>query len=185
MEPDLLFALFALFCFWGLTPVCQAAPASEPKVAVAVVKNGETFIVDATLDVAVPPAVVWGVLTDFDHMTSIVSNLTYSRVMSREGNTWVVQQKGAARFGLLSFPFESEREIKLEPMRRVLAKNLSGTLKRMESEAQLIPTSAGTQVKYHAEVVPDSLLVELFGASFMRHEFEEQFSAMGREMLKR
>jgi hypothetical protein len=70
-------------------------------------------------------------------------------------------------------------------MQRILAKSLSGTLKRMESEAKLTAVDKGVQIRYHAESVPDSMLARMFGASFVRHEAEEQFLAMAREMVRR
>ena len=41
------------------------------------------------------------------------------------------------------------------------------------------------QIKYHAEIVPDSLLAHVFGASFVRHEVDEEFPGMAREMMRR
>ena len=192
--------IILVFCIWGLTPMVDAAPLAThtapsaaalapsfpaPKVTVSVVKSRDGFIVDATLEVAAAPATVWDVFTDFEHMTAIVTNLTYSHVLSSNGNVWVVQQKGEAKFGLLSYPFESVREIRTEPMKRMMSKNISGTFKSMESELQLIPTAFGPSVKYHAEGIADSIFAKLFGLSFMRHEFEEQFTAMAVEMQKR
>ncbi len=162
-----------------------AAAAADPSVNVAVRQDGEVFIIDATVDAPVPLDIAWGVLTDFDHMASIVGNLTSSKVSSRDGNTWIVNQEGVAKFGLLSFSFVSERQIRLEPMKRILAKNLSGTVKRMESEANIAAVEQGVQIRYRAETVPDSVLARMFGASFIRHEVREQFLAMSREMLKR
>ena len=172
-----------LFCLLALSG--NAALGAEPRVTVAVVQSGEAFIVDATTEVQVPVRTAWQVLTDFDHMTSILGNLTSSRVIRRDGDTWIVQQEGIAKYGLLSFSFVSEREMRLEPMKRILARHLSGTLKRMESEATIIALDQGVQIKYHAESVPDSILARIFGASFARHEVEEQFRAMAREMLRR
>ena len=175
--------LVSLFCLLALFG--EAAFGVEPKVAVTVGQKDEAFIVDATIDVAVPLPTAWEVLTDFDHMTSILSNLKSSKIASREGNTLIVRQNGVARWGLLSFSFESEREIRLEPMKRILAKSLSGTLKRMESEAKIAALDQGVQIRYHAESVPDSVLARMFGASFVRHEVEEQFLEMAKEMLER
>jgi hypothetical protein len=163
----------------------EAALGVEPTVVVTVAQSGDVLIVDATMNVQVPLATAWAVLTDFDHMTVIVGNLTSSKVTSRDGNTWIVRQEGVARYGLLSFPFQSEREIRLDPMRRILARNLSGTLKGMESEAKILPVHEGVQITYHTEIVPDSLLARIFGAPFLRHEFEEQFLSMAREMARR
>lgn len=173
----------ALFCLLALS--CAGARSAEPRVAVTVSQSGDAFIIDATLEVAVSRATAWEVLTDFDHMTSILGNLTSSKVTARDGNTLVVRQEGVARYGLLSFSFESEREIRLEPMKRILSKSLSGTVKQMESEVRIARRELGVQVKYHAESVPDSFLARLFGAAFVRHEIEEQLLAMGREMLRR
>ena len=175
--------LAVLFCLLALSG--REAFGVEPAVSVSVGRSGDAFIVDATIDVQVPPGVAWDVLTDFDRMTSILQNLQSSKVTSRDGNVLIVRQEGVAKYGLLSFSFVSERQIRLEPMQRILSKNLSGTLKRMESEAKLAAVDRGVQIRYHAESVPDSMLARMFGASFVRHEAEEQFLAMAREMVRR
>jgi len=170
-------------CLFALS--AGAALAAEPSIDVKVEQQGEIIVVDATVNVQVSVASAWEVLTDFDHMASILANLTSSKVASRNGNTWIVHQAGTARYGLLSFPFESEREIRMEPMTQIRARNLSGTLKRMESEANLVAFEQGVKIKYHAEIVPDSLLMRIFGTSFIGHEVAEQFMDMAKEMIRR
>lgn len=180
MRSRLLPWLLALLVLLGGT-----ARGAEPKLAVSVGQSGEAFIVDATLNVQVPLPVAWDVLVDFDHMSSILGNLTASKVVARDRNIVIVQQQGVARFGLLSFAFESEREMRLEPMQRILARNISGTLKRMESETTLSAPGQGVQIQYHAEIVSDSAVMRLFGVSFVKHEIEEQFMGLAREMIRR
>ena len=159
----------------------------EPHVFVGVRQAGDVFTVDATIDAPVTMKTAWEVLIDFDHMAAILNDLTTSKVISREGNILIVKQEGLARYGLLSFPFQSEREVRIEPMKRILSRNLSGTARRMESEAELSQTDPGqsVQIRYRAEIVPDSMLARMFGASFLRHEIEEQFQSMLAEMKKR
>ena len=157
----------------------------EKDIAIVVIKIDDAFIVDATLEVPAKLRNVWDVLTDFDHMPAFLSNLTSSSVIKRVGNLLLVRQAGLARFGVFSFEFQSEREIRLEPMRRIISKSVSGTYKRMESETSLTSTGQSVQVKYHAEIVPDSTLARMFGAPFMRHEVEEQFTFMLDEMKRR
>ena len=72
-------------------------------------------------------------------------------------------------------------------MKRILTRNLSGSLKRMESEVRLLPAGKGQpmQIAYRAEFVFDSVIAGLFGASFLRHEVEEQFLLMTAEMKRR
>ena len=70
-------------------------------------------------------------------------------------------------------------------MKRIVTKNVSGTLKRMQSEATFIPVDQGVRIKYSAEIAPDSLLARIFGQSVVRHEVSEQFVSMSKEMLRR
>jgi ribosome-associated toxin RatA of RatAB toxin-antitoxin module len=150
------------------------AHCAEKEVAVAVSESGDGFVVQATIRPPVSLRSAWDVLIDFDHMASILSNLTASRVVSRNGNVLIVKQEGVARFGIFSYPFKAEREIRIEPPRQIFARNLSGTLKRMESELQLIPGSAGgVRIEYRAEFAFDSIIAGLFGVSFLNHEVDE------------
>ena len=163
-----------------------SAHCAEKEVAVAVSESGDGFVVQATIRPPVSLRTAWDVLIDFDHMASILSNLTASRVVSRNGNVLIVKQEGVARFGIFSYPFKVEREIRMEPPRQILARNLSGTLKRMESELQLIPSSAGgVRIEYRAEFAFDSIIAGLFGVSFLSHEVDEQFQSIVAEMKRR
>ncbi len=171
-----LFAL--LICSYG-------SFAADPAINVAIEKRGDAFIVDTTVDFAVPLPTAWDVLTDFNNMVGILSNLTSSKITGRKGNTLIVEQEGKARYGIFSYSFASEREIRLEPMKRILARQLSGNAKRFASELELSQTGNGTQAHYHAEVTPDSGFARSFGGPFIKHEIEEQFTSMGAEMLRR
>lgn len=174
-----------MILFWVLGLSGTEAHGAGPKVLVTVDHSGEAFVIDALIDVQVPVPTAWEVLTDFDRMTSILGNLTSSKVVRRDGDTWVVRQEGVARLGPFSFSFVSEREMHLEPMKHIRARQVSGTLKRMESETRIAPLDHGVQIRYHAESVPDSMLARMFGASIARHEVEEQFLAITREMTRR
>lgn len=179
------FALGALFLLFAL-PV----PAAEDaEVAVNVVEANGVFHVTATLDSAtVRPQTAWEVMTDFDHMTSILGDLKSSKIVRREGNRLLVRQQGVAKYGILSFDFESEREVRLEPGKRILARNIAGTMKRMESEAVFSPApnaANGVHIGYRAEMEIDSGFSSLFGAPFLRHEIGEQFRLMLGEMKRR
>jgi uncharacterized membrane protein len=159
--------------------------AMEPGVAVTITQVGETFVVEVLAEVPVPLAGAWEVLTDFDHMAQFIGNVKSSRVVRRDENTLWVRQEGVAEYGPFSLPFKSEREIRLEPKRRIVAKSLSGSMKRMESEARLGQLADGVRIGYHAEAVPELALARIFGATIVRHEIEEQFREMISEMMRR
>ena len=171
-----------------LAVLCSAAAlAQEPQVQVGVTQSGETFTIEAVIDAPVSRQTAWEVLVDFDHMAAIVPNLTSSKVVSRADNILVVKQEGVAHYGLLSFSYQSEREVRLEPMTRIQSKNLSGSARRMESEMQLSQVGAGqgVHIRYHAEIVPDSVLARMFGGSSLQQQVQEQFRSMVAEMQRR
>ena len=162
-----------------------AAAAADPDWIITVEKNSSTFVVDAHLDFAAPLRTAWEVLTDFDHMTTILSNLSSSQILSRSEQTLMVRQEGVARFGIFSYPFASEREIRLKPMKKIVTRQLSGNAQSFVSELRLSSNDHGTELRYHAEIVPDSAIARAFGAPFVKHETEEQFRALAAEMVRR
>lgn len=159
--------------------------AAEPEVVVGVEKAGDTFLVDASIDLPVPVRMAWDVLTDFDAMASILSNLQSSRIVRRAGNTLFVLQEGIAKFGIFSYSFNSMREIRLEPMQRIIARQLTGTASGFASEMALSESGDGTLVHYHAEITPGSAIARMFGGPFIRHEVEEQLRSMAAETARR
>ena len=162
-----------------------AAFAAEPELTVTVDKRGKSFVVDAAVAIPVPLRVAWEVLTDFDHMATILGNVSASQIVSRNDRTLVVRQEGVARYGIFSYSFTSEREIRLKPMNKIVARQLSGNAQSFVSELRLAPGDDGTEVRYHAELVPDSAIARAFGAPFVKHETEEQFRALAAEMARR
>ena len=170
---------------WLLQLPTAFAATPELTLAVSVDKRGKSFVVDAAVAIPVPLHVAWEVLTDFEHMASILSNVSASQIVSRDERTLVVRQEGVARYGIFSYSFTSEREIRLKPMKRIVARQLSGNALSFVSELRLSPGDNGTEVRYHAEIVPDSAIARAFGAPFVKHETEEQFRALAAEMARR
>ncbi len=169
----------------GLVLAGANAPARIDEDEIQVRRQGETWTVEAQFVVPVPPSVAWEVLTDFDNMAAILTNLSSSRVLSRQGQVLQVEQKGRARFGIFSFAFESLREITLTPRRRIQARGLAGNTRQFESDMVLAPLDGGTRFSYRVAMVPDFWLPSLLGPSLLQHELAEQFNAMAAEMEKR
>lgn len=172
----------AMLSLWLLVGSAQAA---IPEIEVNVEKRDDTFYIDTTFEMPVPLRTAWGVLTDFDNMATILHNLTSSRIASRSGNTLRVQQEGIARFGIFTFAFTSEREIRLEPMKRIHVRQIAGNTKRYISEMELSPGTNTTRFHYHAEMVLESGIARFFGGPFIQHEIGEQFASLAAEMEKR
>ena len=88
-----------LLCGLIFSAECQGQP------AVQVQKHGETVVIDVDMPVPAAPAVVWAVMTDYEHMASFLSNLTSSNVVQRQGQTLHVAQSGRTRVAFMTFSF--------------------------------------------------------------------------------
>ena len=177
--------LSALVAILAVMLIGSARAAETPEIEVRVEKNDDTFTVDAGGTIPVSVTTAWNVLTDFDHLASIMNNLSSSRITGQEGNTLTIFQQGKARYGVFSYSFESVREIILEPRRRILSRQISGKAKRFESIAELQATADGTLLRYHADIVPEGQIARLFGAPFIKAEIDEQLTLMAVEMMRR
>lgn len=162
---------------------CAAGAADGPSFRAQRV-DGE-FVVEGELSVAAPLHVAWGVITDYDRMTSFVPDMIESRVLSREDGVWRVFQRGVTRFGPLSFGYEVEREVVIEGGYVVRSHGVRGNLKKLEMTTRLVPDGAGTRILYHAVMVPDFWVPPLIGPRLMRAQAERQFAALVKEMERR
>ncbi|QTD44826.1 SRPBCC family protein [Ottowia testudinis] len=167
---------------YGAPPVRDVVADQDIRVQ----RKGSAFSIDAVMHAPVPLATAWEVLTDFERMPRYQRSLKSSEVLERGAERLLVHQKGVARFGPFSSPFESVREMQLASQRSIRAQQVSGTtLKQMTSLMTLEPENGGTRLTYHAEMEPESGLPPLVGPSLVQHETAAQFSATVREMVRR
>jgi hypothetical protein len=167
--------------------VPRASPTRDPgdEIRVDVKTSGETITVDVVTFVRVPQRDAWDVLTDFDRMAAIVSNLKSSRVLERNGTRVVVEQKGAQTEGFLHFEFETVREIELVPYSNMTSRLLRGSLKRMEGWTRLTPSENGTLLVSHGEFETGQWLPPVVGPLFIRNATHRQYEEMRSEMIRR
>lgn len=161
--------------------------ADEPAavVTVTVEKSGDGFIVSANTSLPASLRTAWTVLTDFDHMAGILSNLSTSRILQRNGNNLRVLQEGRAWYGPFFYSFSSEREIRLVPMKLIFSRQITGTTKYFESRMELSQHGESIQLSYQAEIVPGTTVAKTFGSTFVQHEVEEQLTALAAEISRK
>src|SRR4051794_23637190 len=136
LKPLLACALFALT---AVSPVLAA----DDDITVRVVTHGSTVVIDVELPLTVSPEEAWSTITDYDRMTEFIPNLKESRIVSRDGNRLVVEQKGRARRGAVSFAFENVRDVVLVPPREIRTRLVSGSMRAATSQTRLDRTDTG------------------------------------------
>jgi hypothetical protein len=166
--------------------VCASAQDKSPVRKIDIVQKDDAFVATLEMYAPVPPETAWIVLTDFDKMAGWVPNVRESRIVGRDGNTLTVEQKGTAKFGLLSIPYTSVRKMELEPQNSIKATQVQGSMKRLGSLMKVSPgDNGGTRLDYRLELVPSALASTVMSADFLKHELTEQFTAIVGEMVKR
>lgn len=164
--------------------VDAAPPAGD--VQVKATREDEQVTLTAIIHAPVSPRVAWAVLTDFDRMAGWVPNLQESRIVSGPDERPLrLAQKGMKRVGLLTFSFESVREIELMPIRTIKAKVVSGNMRKLESTMRVSPEGEGTRLEYHLELIPNYWVPPLIGPALIRRESRLQFEAIIDEMVRR
>jgi carbon monoxide dehydrogenase subunit G len=179
-------AAVALAFFAGVGAFAQDKTQDKSPVrSFDIVQNDDGYVANVVMFAPVAPAVAWNVLTDFENMQKWVPNVRESKVAARDGNTVTVEQKGVARFGLLSFPYESARRMQLDPQTSIQSTQVSGSMRRLVSLMKVSPEGTGTRLDYKLEIEPAGIAATVMSKKFLQHELTEQFTAIVGEMVKR
>jgi carbon monoxide dehydrogenase subunit G len=168
---------------------CAAALSAQDALSQALsletYRQGDAVTVFAGVELQVDPGIVWAVLSDYDHLSDFVPNMRVSRVVSRNGATAIVEQKG--EFGLLFF--RQQIELKLEitetPKRTIVARAIGGSFREMSGRYDLEDTGRGVKIAYTGRFVPDFPLPPFLGIIAIRHSAATQLGAMVDEILRR
>ncbi|PTR17434.1 polyketide cyclase/dehydrase/lipid transport protein [Nitrosospira sp. Nsp2] len=158
---------------------------SAKNIAVRVRNDGEQITVEATFVVPILPEQAWAVLTDFDNIPNFNSGVISSRVTGRTGNRVWVSQKGATKYGFLTFSYDSKREIDLFPFSKIQERLTSGSMRKLEETTQLTLEGDQTRITYHAVFIPGTWIPPMVGNAFIKHEAREQFAELVNEMIRR
>ncbi len=169
----------------AFSAIAAGASAQSPVRNIDVTYDGETYVVKADMFAPVVSTIAWDVLTDFPHMAGWVPNLRESNVLKQDGQQVTIEQRGNAKFGALSIPYTSVREIVMNPQTTIRSTQVKGSMRRQQSLMTLSADGDGTRLLYQLELVPSFLASGVLSKDFLRHEIEEQFTAIVGEMIKR
>jgi ribosome-associated toxin RatA of RatAB toxin-antitoxin module len=165
---------------WGVA--IESLDLPDPTVKVS--DQEGTLVLNISYRVPVSPREAWEVLTDFENMPHFIPNVESSTILQRTEKTMQVEQKGSISLGILPIHYESKRQIDIVPYHSIRSHTLSGNT-RLESIMVLTPAGKGTLLSYHATAVPDLPIPNSLVSSYMSGMLENQFKAMGQEMVRR
>ncbi len=176
-----LMVLWVLF----MTPAI-AEQLQDKDIEVKVQFVGEKVIVDLNMLIPATPLEAWSVLTDFNHMVGIISNMKESKIVETAGDKLKVFQRGTASYGPIDFEFESTRELTLTPYTKIQTHMLSGNMKSMDGTTQVVEEGQQqSRIILHNESIPGRWIPPIVGKAFIEHETREQYQEIRNEVIKR
>ncbi len=185
MSPTHACLALAAALLLALHPGAALPATAGQDIEVDVQKNGSEIALRVDCPVKAPLAIVWEVLTDYDHMARFITNLQESRVQNRDGHVLQVYQKGKASRGLLTFSFENVREIQLVPRQEIRSRLLSGDLKSSEFTTRIVDDGMQIHIVNSGRFVPKIWIPPLIGPSLIEAETRKQFDEVRTEILRR
>jgi ribosome-associated toxin RatA of RatAB toxin-antitoxin module len=168
----------------ALTLTAAAGMADPGAIQVEARREGDAVLVKASARLTADAARAWEVLTGYDRYAEFVPDLQSSRVISRNGNVAIVDQKGVAGFFLYHYPVEVQLEVTEQPYQRVTSRALSGNFKEMVGVYELLEQSDGLRFVYSGRLVPSFRLPPLIGIAAVRLAVEKQFRALVQEIQR-
>jgi len=172
-----------------VAPACSGAtpraPAPAPVLALTVEKingadGGAAYQIASSGNVAAAPATVWRILTDYDHMAEFVPDLHSARVVSRTGNTVIVEQLGAARLLFLRRAIRLVVQVHEQAPDKIDVSLVDGDMKVYRCSWELVPVPGanGTRVLYSATIAPKFYVPGIVGASLVRKDIARMMAAV-------
>jgi len=158
------------------------APARAADVTVRVDRNGEALLVEASAEFEGTIPRAWQVLTDYGRFAEFVPDVSVSRVVSREGNQVLVEQKGEARFLFVSLPIDVRLVVTEHPYERIVSRAVAGNFREMLGAYRLEAGQGRVLLRYSGRLVPDFFVPPLIGALVLRRNVETTFRALVDEM---
>jgi ribosome-associated toxin RatA of RatAB toxin-antitoxin module len=153
-------------------------------ISVHTTRHVDTFEVEAVADIEADVADAWQVLTDYDRLAQFIPGMQESRVVSRNGSSVVVEQRGEARMLFFTLPMQVRLAIEEHPYDWIASRAISGNFKDVQGEYHLEALGAKVRLRYAGRFTPDFGIPPLIGTLLVRKTVARRFAAMVGEIEK-
>ncbi len=178
-------AISCLFVVASWAGPVVAAQADEQEIAVHVRKEHTSYEISFEFTVPATIEQTWNVLSDFEHMAQILSNMDSSRIVSRDGNRITVAQTSHGKIGLIHVSVDGLREIVLTPPTEIRSHLIKGDLRESDFTTKLHSEGAATRVTVHGKLVVAPWVGVALGADRVAAQTRQQYQELRDEVLRR
>ena len=168
---------------WGAAPAAAQPVAPRFELSVERVDGADgdqAYQITSSGTVAATPAVVWRILTDYNHLADYLPNMKSTRVVSRNGDRVIVEQLGTARFLFFSQAIRLVVQVRERAPDRIDISLVDGDMKVYRASWELSPLAGatGTRVVYNATIVPKFDVPGIVGKNVVRKDIAEMMAAV-------
>ena len=182
MRTAVILSLFAMASWAGSTDTTQAG---EHEIAVQVRKEHTTYEISFEFTVPATIEQTWSVLSDFEHMAQILSNMDSSNVVSRDGNRIMVAQTSHGKIGPIQVSVDGLREIVLNPPTEIHSHLVKGDLRASDFTTTLYAEGALTRVAVQGKLVVAPWVGLALSADKVAAQTRQQYQELRDEILRR
>jgi ribosome-associated toxin RatA of RatAB toxin-antitoxin module len=169
-----------------LGAVACASARSPAEVSVNATSRDGAVQVTARAVVRAPIELIWQTLTDYDHLSQFVPGIDSSRVVSRQGEQLIIEQKGSAHWWLFFYPIRVTVASTERPYESIDVRLLQGNLRRLDGSYRIEARPDGsTQLTWQGLIEPDTPLPAFITSAVLRRSISEQFAGMVKEIERR
>jgi len=177
----------AFICWFAVASWASASAAqgSDQDIVVHVRKEHTAYEIDLEFTVPATIEQTWAVLSDFEHMAQILSNMDSSRIVSRDGNRITVAQTSHGKVGPIQVSVDGLREIVLNPPTEIRSHLVKGDLKASDFTTELHAEGAVTRVAVRGKLVVAPWVALALGADKVAAQTRLQYQELREEVLRR
>jgi carbon monoxide dehydrogenase subunit G len=125
------------------------------------------------------------VLTDYDDMAAFLPGMLASKMVSRDGNTVVVEQSADEGIFLFRQRVDVRLAIVENPPHRLSVRALAGSFKEMDASYLLTRKGDQTVIEYRGRFLPDFRLPPMLGTYAVQQSLERHLGALAEEIERR
>ena len=188
-------ALLRLFVVLGLLPVAwrpvgageRPVLSAGPPPVVSIADRGDaTLQLEGRFTTTTSRAIVWNVLTDYDHIQEFVSSMRSSHVKEHGNGFLIVEQESVAKVLFFQRTFHLLLKVREEPQQSIAFEDVSrASFEHYDGSWSLKETPAGIEVIYRLTAKGGFMTTGFMSRTAARNMAEELLEQVRTEMSHR
>jgi ribosome-associated toxin RatA of RatAB toxin-antitoxin module len=166
-------------------PASATAAIGATGASAGVEMQGAHVVSWGSVRVSASVELAFEVMTDYDRMTDFLPGMLASTVVSRDGNTVIVEQSADEGIFLFKQRIDARLVIVEHPHYRLAISSQAGSFRELDGNYLLTRKKDHTLIEYRARFLPDFHLPPMIGLYAVQRSLERHLGALAGEIERR